>query len=40
MPKKMSAEKLLENSDFVRAQIEPGSVNSDERRVAILVLTQ
>lgn len=40
MPKKMSAEKLLENSDFVRAQIEPGSVNSDERRVAILVSTE
>lgn len=40
MPKKMSAEKLLENSDFVRARIEPGSVNSDERRVAILISTE
>lgn len=40
MPKKLSAEKLLENSDFVRAQIEPGSVNSDERRVAILISTE
>lgn len=40
MPKEISAEKLLENSDFVRAQIEPGSVNSDERRVAILISTE
>lgn len=40
MPKKISAEKLLENSDFVRAKIEPGSVNSDERRVAILISTE
>lgn len=40
MPKKLSAEKLLENSEFVRAQIEPGSVNADERRVAILISTE
>jgi len=40
MPKKLSPEKLLENSDFVRAQIEPGSVNADERRVAILISTE
>lgn len=40
MPKKLSAEKLLENSEFVRAQIEPGSVNVDERRVAILISTE
>lgn len=40
MPKKLRADKLLENSDFVRAQIEPGSVNSDERRVAILISTE
>ncbi len=40
MPKKLSPEKLLENSDFVRAQIEPGSVNADECRVAILISTE
>lgn len=40
MPKKINAEKLLQNSDFVRAQIEPASVKSDERRVAILISTQ
>lgn len=40
MPKKIEAERLLKDSEFVRAQIEPGSVNSEERRVAILISTE
>ncbi len=40
MPKRIEAERLLKDSEFVRAQIDPGSVNSEERRVAILVSTE
>lgn len=40
MPKKLSAERLLENGGFARAMIEPGSVNTEERRVTLLISTE
>lgn len=40
MPKKLSADKLLHDAQFMRAMIEPGSVNSEERRVTLLISTE
>jgi len=40
MPKKLSADKLLHDGQFMRAMIEPGSVNSEERRVTLLISTE
>ncbi len=40
MPKKLDPEQLLKNVEFVRAQIEPGSVNSEERRITLLISTE
>ncbi len=40
MPKKLDPERLLKNVEFVRAQIEPGSVNSEERRITLLISTE